>query len=148
MVRFGKTCQTPDDILKVINEFLQQADFPFEPPASRRCVKINQARDWFLDFEMIHIRDVFVYFWFLYVFVGVYGLQMPNQFIPWWGCLLVLPEEKFPHDRFAGPFSWNRRARGATCVPPTTKMQSRTLNFNFCVLNTEFGLQFLSVMPL
>lgn len=71
MVRFGKTCQTPDDIVKVVNEFLQQADFPFEPPAARRCVKINQARDWFLDFEMIHIKDVFVYYCF---FVGV-GLE-------------------------------------------------------------------------
>ena len=64
---------------------------------------------------------------------------MPDQFIPWLSCLLVLPQEKFPHGRCAGPFGRNRRARGATCVPPSTKMQSWMLNFNFCVLKLAFS---------
>jgi len=48
------TAQSPRDFVDIIQAFLQQADFPFEPPAHRRAFKIDQTRDWSIDFDLIN----------------------------------------------------------------------------------------------
>ena len=42
----GHACQTPDDFVSLLNEFLQLSDFPFEHPSARHCIKVSQTRDW------------------------------------------------------------------------------------------------------
>ena len=48
------TAQSPRDFVDIIQSFLQQADFPFEPPAHRRAFKIDQTRDWSIDFDLVY----------------------------------------------------------------------------------------------
>ena len=46
MVRHGHGSQTTEDFRLLIERFLKEAEFPFEPPSRRRCIKIDQTRDW------------------------------------------------------------------------------------------------------
>ncbi|CAL1128171.1 unnamed protein product [Cladocopium goreaui] len=46
MVRHGHGSQTTEDFRALIERFLKEAEFPFEPPARRRCIKLDQTRDW------------------------------------------------------------------------------------------------------
>lgn len=48
MITHGQTCLTPNDFRSVISDFLQQAQFPFEPASARHAIKIDQTRDWLL----------------------------------------------------------------------------------------------------
>lgn len=46
LVKRGHSCQTPYDFQRVIQQFLNEADFPHEPAEHRYCVKLDQTRDW------------------------------------------------------------------------------------------------------
>ena len=48
MVSHGHGAQTPEDFRSLIERFLKEADFPVEPVMRRRCIKIDQTRDWSL----------------------------------------------------------------------------------------------------
>lgn len=45
----AKKAETPNDFVNIINAWLQQADFPHEPPSRRYALKMDQSRDWPAD---------------------------------------------------------------------------------------------------
>ena len=53
MVGHGHGSQTPEDFQRLVDQFLKEAAFPFEPVGNRCCIKLDQTRDWCAGFIML-----------------------------------------------------------------------------------------------
>lgn len=52
IVKWGGFVETPQDFRDVIQKWLSEGNFPFEPGACRKCVLVDQTRDWRLDLKL------------------------------------------------------------------------------------------------
>ena len=128
MVRHGHGSQTPEDFRMLISRFLLESEFPYEPVARRKCIKIDQTRDWQISCMCLPFPSfIFRNFWLQggYIFFGRIWLQGGYSF--WFQSIrwAAPAKEQLPGPVDPCAFAGHRGTWSTTCVQASKALQFR-----------------------